>query len=90
MAWTIGRGRQPEPSVGLPAAGLSARLASVRWPAGQGPYQYPWEPPRLAQGVPERTSQIRAIGNGIVWLQVYPIFAAIAEIEREEAEREGS
>lgn len=42
------------------------------------------EPPlgRVANGVPNRMDRIRCLGNAVVPAQFYPIFAAIAEVER--------
>jgi DNA (cytosine-5)-methyltransferase 1 len=38
--------------------------------------------PRVARGVKDRVKRLRALGNAVVPAQVYPIFKAIAEIER--------
>jgi len=46
--------------------GLSARLDGHRWPAPYGCKQYDWEPPRVAQGVPNRTARLKALGNAVV------------------------
>jgi DNA (cytosine-5)-methyltransferase 1 len=40
--------------------------------------------PRVARGIPNRVSRLRALGNCVVPAQVYPIFRAIAETQREE------
>jgi DNA (cytosine-5)-methyltransferase 1 len=37
--------------------------------------------PRIARGVKDRVNRLRALGNAVVWQQIYPIFRAIAEIE---------
>lgn len=50
------------------------------WPAGPGE-QHEWEPPRIATGVKDRVSKLKALGNAVVPQQVYPILKAIYEIE---------
>ena len=37
---------------------------------------------RVANGVPHRVDRIRCLGNAVVPQQFYPVFAAIAEVER--------
>lgn len=39
------------------------RLEEQRWPAGKGAEQYDWEPPRVAQGIPDRATRLKMIGN---------------------------
>lgn len=39
------------------------RLEEQRWPAGKGAAQYDWEPPRVAQGIPDRATRLKMIGN---------------------------
>jgi DNA (cytosine-5)-methyltransferase 1 len=38
--------------------------------------------PRIATGIPDRVNKLKALGNAVVPQQFYPVFAAIAEIER--------
>jgi DNA (cytosine-5)-methyltransferase 1 len=39
------------------------RLEAQKWPAGKGAAQYDWEPPRVAQGIPDRATRLKMIGN---------------------------
>lgn len=55
-----------ESRVGSLFDGLPARLAGHRWPAGRGEAQHEGEPPRVAQGVPERRQRLKALGNAVV------------------------
>jgi DNA (cytosine-5)-methyltransferase 1 len=36
----------------------------------------------VAKGIKDRVSRLRALGNAVVPAQAYPIFRAIAEIEK--------
>lgn len=51
------------------------------WPAGQGEYQYDYEPPRVIQGQKNRAKRLKCLGNSVCAQQVYPIFKAIMEME---------
>ncbi|MFW5438865.1 DNA cytosine methyltransferase [Paenibacillus apiarius] len=61
--------------------GLSDWLDGYRWPAAQGQEQYDWEPPRVATGVKDRVGRLKALGNAVNPVQVYPILAAIKAID---------
>ena len=50
-------------------------------------FRYWWlaEPagvPRVARGIPNRVERLKCLGNAVVPAQFYPIFRAIAEVER--------
>jgi DNA (cytosine-5)-methyltransferase 1 len=68
-------GRLPEPGLGGVAYGLPHWLDSEYWRV---------EPDisRVAKGVKNRVARLRALGNAVVPAQAYPIFRAIAEIEK--------
>ena len=68
-----------EPGMGGVANGLPA------WLDGFGHIVWPPEPdiPRLAHGVPDRRDRLKCLGNAVVPAQIYPILAAIAQVERE-------
>lgn len=51
------------------------------WPGGQGEYQYDYEPSRVIAGQKNRAKRLKCLGNSVVQLQPYPIFAAIMEVE---------
>lgn len=80
-SWRVGRAQS---DLGGATDGLPAWMA--RWPAWDGQEQAEWEAPRtVTERVVERGDKLRALGNAVVPLQAYPIFAAIAAYEREEA-----
>ena len=58
----------PESTLGGGADGLPRRLDCHRWPAGLGPEQHPWEPPRTVapRSLPCRTARVKALGNAVV------------------------
>lgn len=68
--------------------------AGERWPAeprlggmADGLPRWLDEPltvPRIARGVKDRVGRLKCLGNAVVPQQFYPIFRAIAEIERGE------
>lgn len=80
-------GRVPDE---LPAGMDGGRIASLDdlinliqsypQPALMGMQQYEWEPPRVASGIKDRTGRLKALGNAVDPLQVYPILAAIKHI----------
>lgn len=43
---------------------------------------------RVADGVSHRMDRLRCLGNAVVPQQIYPVFAAIAEFERDETCKE--
>lgn len=43
--------------------------------------QYPYEPPRVGTGIPNRAKRLKALSNAVVPQQAYPIFRAIMEVE---------
>ena len=73
----VGERRTAQPGLGRSPDGLSGWMDSVRagWRDGS------WENgiPRIAKGVPNRVSRLKALGNAVVPAQFYPIFRAIAD-----------
>ena len=65
--------RRAKSRVGGAAPGLPRGLDGHRWPAGRGEEQRPWEAPRTAAGVAQRSQRLRALGNAVV-----PQVAALA------------
>lgn len=84
---TPGRNRTPQSRLGRAADGSAGWLDGLNplidfpgWPAGQGRYQHPYEPPRtVVDKTPHYDARIRALGNGIVWPQALPFALAIAK-----------
>lgn len=60
---------------------FTATLGQILWPAGYGAEQYDYEPPRVAMGVKSRTNRLKALGNSIVWQQIFPFLLAIKLVE---------
>lgn len=73
--------RSAESILGGVLDGLSDWLDRYQWPAGQGAEQYDWEPPRVATGVKDRVGRLKALGNAVNPVQIYPIMAAIKAID---------
>ena len=71
------RGRA-QPGVGRGADGLPGWLDAHRWPAGRGEAQHEWEPPRVAQGIPQRRQRLKALGNAVVPQQALLAWHALA------------
>jgi DNA (cytosine-5)-methyltransferase 1 len=46
-----------------------------------GQPQYDWEPPRVATGVKNRAARLKALGNAVDPLQIFPIMIAIKTID---------
>lgn len=74
-------GRESESQLGGVLDGISDWLDRYQWPAGQGAEQYDWEPPRVATGVKDRVGRLKALGNAVNPVQIYPIMAAIKAID---------
>jgi DNA (cytosine-5)-methyltransferase 1 len=60
---------------------LSHRIHGFRQPAYMGQPQYQWEPSRTATGVKNRTNRLKALGNAVDPLQIYPLLQIIYWIE---------
>jgi len=56
-------------------------VGSYPQPALFGQPQYDWEPPRVAIGVKNRVARLKALGNAVDPLQIFPIMYAIKTID---------
>lgn len=72
--WLDGRGVNP-----LDA--LAEFIAQYPQPALMGQEQHDWEPPRVASGVKNRTARLKALGNAVDPLQIFPIMYSIQVID---------
>lgn len=63
-----------------PLDALAEYIATYPQPALLGQPQYDWEPPRVATKVPDRVPRLKALGNAVDPLQIYPIMYAIKQI----------
>jgi len=72
--WMDGRGVNP-----LDA--LAEFIARYPQPALWGQPQHDWEPPRVATGVKNRSARLKALGNAVDPLQIFPIMYAIKRID---------
>lgn len=70
-----------EPGLGGVLDGLSGWLDGYNWPAGLGAEQYDWEPPRVATGVKDRVGRLKALGNAVNPVQIYPVLLALKAID---------
>lgn len=75
-----GKRRTAQPGLGGEANGLPNWLDEVRrgWLDGSWEYGIP----RIAVGVKDRVNRLKCLGNAVVPQQFYPVFQAIADIER--------
>ena len=66
-------------------ANTEERLPSLtdcaRFVSGPEEAQKDWEPPRLARGVKNQIARLKALGNAVDPVQVYPILSAIRELD---------
>jgi len=72
--WLDGRGLNP-----LDA--LKDIIDAYPQPALMGQPQYDWEPPRVATGVKNRAARLKALGNAVDPLQIFPIMYGIRVID---------
>jgi DNA (cytosine-5)-methyltransferase 1 len=76
---------QSQPRLGGSITGFADwmdRLGEWRWPALPGQLQYDWEPPRtIIEKLPNRRQRLEALGNAVVWQQIYPFFKLITQME---------
>ncbi|WP_238178012.1 DNA cytosine methyltransferase [Paenibacillus contaminans] len=61
---------------------LTELISNYPQPAPLGIPQFEWEPPRVANGVKNRTKRLKALGNAVDPLQVLPILWAIKQMDR--------
>jgi len=64
-----------------PLDALKGFIDAYPQPALMGQTQYDWEPPRVASGVKNRTARLKALGNAVDPLQIFPIMYAIKQID---------
>ena len=69
-----------KPYVGRVCDGAAGRVDRHKWPAYMGQPQHEWEPPRVAQGIPDRVNRLKALGNGGMWQIPYIIGTFIKEV----------
>lgn len=55
-------------------------ITSYPQPALMGQTQHAWEPPRVASGVKNRVSRLKALGNAVDPLQALPVLYSIRVI----------
>lgn len=70
-----------------PLDDLAEYIANYPQPALLGQRQHDWEPPRVAVKVPDRVPRIKALGNAVNPLQIYPIMYAIMQIHMTKVRR---
>jgi hypothetical protein len=56
-------------------------ISAYPQPALMGQPQHDWEPPRVATGVKNRAARLKALGNAVDPLQIYPVLYAIKLID---------
>ena len=73
-----------EKYAGVASGSKTALLAGGRAPEYVTGEWWPAEPNvgRVANGVPSRVDRLKCLGNAVVPQQFYPVFQAIADIER--------
>lgn len=79
------RARRTQSRMGRVAHGAAYWLDKARnrdahaqqWPAPQGDYQHPYEPPRTTQDKMYRRARVKALGNAVVPQQALPIALAV-------------
>lgn len=76
----IGERWPTEPGMGGSHDGLPSWLDEIRAGWADGSWEYGI--PRIATGVRDRVPRLKCLGNAVVPAQFYPIFQAIADIER--------